>query len=100
MPGYTEDLAFIHDAGFSDLARAAAAEVIRIMRARSIQGGLVVELGCGSGIGARELVRAGYQVFGVDISPAMIRLARRRAPGAKFVGGSMLRVKLPRCAAV
>ena len=100
MAGYTPDLAYIHDAGFGDRALAAADEVIRGLRARGIRDGLVVELGCGSGIGARELVRAGYDVWGVDISPAMIRLAREKAPGARFVTGSMLRVKLPRCRAV
>ena len=100
MAGYTPDLAYIHDAGFGDLAQAAAADVIRRLRARGIEDGLVMDLGCGSGIGAAELVRAGYDVLGVDISPAMIRLARRRAPGARFVTGSMLRVELPRCCAV
>jgi len=100
MAGYTPDLAYIHDAGFGDLARAAAGEVIRMLRARGIRDGLVVELGCGSGIGAAELVRAGYDVLGVDISPAMIRLARANAPGARFVTGSLLRVKLPRCRAI
>jgi SAM-dependent methyltransferase len=100
MAGYTADLAFIHDAGFGDLARAAASEVIRGLQARHIERGLVVELGCGSGIGARELLRAGYDVLGIDISPTMIRLARRNAPAARFVIASLFRVKLPRCVAV
>ncbi len=39
-------------------------------------------------------------MLGVDISPAMIRLARERAPGARFVTGSLLRMNLPRCRAV
>jgi len=100
MAGYTGDLAFIHDAGFGDLARAAAATVIRLLHARNIRSGLVVELGCGSGIGAQALVQAGYQVLGVDISPAMIRLALSHAPAANFVNGSLWRVILPACAAV
>ena len=100
MTGYSADLAFIHHAGFGDIARAAAEEVIRLLRARNISDGLVVDLGCGSGIGARALTEAGYRVLGVDISRAMIRLARRNAPDAKFVAASLLRVKLPRCAAV
>jgi SAM-dependent methyltransferase len=39
-------------------------------------------------------------VLGIDISPAMIRLARRKAPGAKFLAASLLSARLPRCAAV
>jgi len=100
MAGYTADLAFIHDAGFGDLARAAAATLIGTLRARNIRRGLVVELGCGSGIGVQALVAAGYHVLGVDISPAMIRLARRREPRARYLTASLLRVKLPRCDAV
>jgi len=100
MPGYTPDLAFIHDAGFGNLARAAAAQLIRLLRTRNITSGLVVELGCGSGIGARELLQARYQVLGVDISPSMIRLARRQAPAAEFLIASLFRFDPPPCTAV
>jgi len=55
--------------------------------------GLVVDLGCGIGHWALELNRAGYRVLGVDQSPAMIRLARRKAPASKFKAASFLAVK-------
>ena len=100
MPGYSPDLAFIHDAGYGDFARHAAAVLLESLRGQGIAGGLVVDLGCGSGILAQELIAAGYEVLGVDISPAMIRLARRRAPQARFVTASLLRFELPACAAV
>src|SRR4029078_5065734 len=38
--------------------------------------------------------------LGIDISPSMIRLARRHAPAATFRVGSFLSVPLPQCAAV
>jgi SAM-dependent methyltransferase len=100
MAGYTEDLAYIHDAGYGDFARNAAPVLLETFRARGIHGGLVVDLGCGSGIWAHELIAAGYDVVGVDISPSMIRLARRRAPQARFVTASLLRFALPACDAV
>jgi SAM-dependent methyltransferase len=97
---YGEDLAAIHDAGFSELSREAARALISILRRRGAPSGLVVELGCGSGILARELTKTGRPVLGVDISPAMIRLARKRAPRARFRVNSFRTAVLPRCAAV
>jgi SAM-dependent methyltransferase len=98
--GYRHDLAHIHDAGFGSLARGAAPGLLRLLRGSGIRDGLVVDLACGSGIWARTLVEAGYDVLGIDLSPAMIRLARRQAPGAAFRVGSLHRAPLPRCAAV
>ena len=100
MTGYTEDLAFIHNAGFADLARHAAPVVLKALHQRGIRTGLIVDLGCGSGILARALTAAGYRVLGVDISPAMIRMARKAAPEARFVTASLLRFELPDCDAV
>ena len=100
MQGYRKDLAYIHDAGFSDYARAAAPGLLRILRKHGVADGLVVDLGCGSGRWARELNRAGNSVLGVDQSSDMIRMARRIAPRSKFQVASLLRVKLPACDAI
>jgi SAM-dependent methyltransferase len=94
---YSTDFAYIHDAGFSDVARRSAPEVIRILRANGIKHGHVVEIGSGSGILARRLVAAGYRVTGIDRSPAMIALARAKTPEAVFRVGSLARAKIPRC---
>ncbi len=100
MIDYREDLAWIHDAGFSGFALHSATGVLALLRRNGIDGGLVVDLGCGSGVWARHLGFAGYDVVGVDISPAMIRLARRKAPKATFVKASFADMQLPQCAAV
>lgn len=100
MRGYREDLAYIHDSGFTDFARDAAPGLFAILRRNGVPGGLVVDLGCGSGRWARELTRASYAVWGVDQSSAMIRIARRVAPGARFRVASLLGVELPACHAV
>ena len=89
--GYCEDLAAIHADGFTMLAEAAAREV----QARVAPGSHIVELGCGDGTTAAILAGAGYDVVGVDASPAMIGLARARAPRAQFVTSSFMDVQLP-----
>ena len=97
---YSADLAYIHDAGFGDFATRAAPEVIRILRRHRITSGRVVEVGAGSGILARRLVEAGYDVIGIDRSRDMIALARAKAPEATFRVGTLTRAPIPRCEAV
>lgn len=97
---YDADLAYVHDAGFTEFARESAIGLLRTLQSAGISSGLVIDLGCGSGVWARELVRAGYDVVGVDISPAMIEIARSRAPEATFHVDSFLSFKLPKCRAV
>jgi len=96
-PAYSTDLAYIHDAGFSRFAHRAAPEAIRILRERGIRRGLVIDIGCGAAPLANPLLAAGYEVIGIDRSPAMIRLARARAPEARFRVGSLTTARLPRC---
>lgn len=98
--GYQNDLAYTHDAGFLGFATGAAPGVLALLARHSVESGLVVDLGCGSGAWARILTDAGYDVFGVDYSAAMIALARKRAPKARFRHGSYLDVDLPPCDAV
>jgi SAM-dependent methyltransferase len=98
MPNYGPDLAYIHDSGFTGAVRGPG--LLRLLRRHKVSGGLVVDLGCGSGRWARQLNDHGYRVFGVDQSPAMIGLARRLAPQSKFKVASLLDVELPACDAV
>jgi SAM-dependent methyltransferase len=97
---YRDDLAYIHDAGFGFVAEAAAPAVIATLRKSGIQRGLVVDLGCGSGIFAKHIAAAGYDVLGYDQSAAMVRLARSRVPAGDFRVGSFLTARLPACVAV
>jgi SAM-dependent methyltransferase len=98
--GYGADLAYIHDVGFGDFARRAATGLLEILHCGGITDGRVVDLGCGSGIWARELLDAGYKVIGVDLSAPMIELARQKAPEARFEAASYLDVEIPPCVAV
>jgi SAM-dependent methyltransferase len=97
---YNADLAFIHDAGYGDFARETAPGLLDILDRSGITEGLVVDLGCGSGLWAEQLATRGYNVIGIDISNAMIRLARRRVPKAVFRVASLFDAEIPPCDAV
>jgi len=100
MPAYGQDLAYVHHTGFTGFVTRAAPGLLRLLQQNGIRRGLVIDAGCGSGVWARELTSRGYDVLGIDISPSMIRLARRHAPRAKFRAGSLFSAKLPPCDAV
>ncbi|MEU0881806.1 class I SAM-dependent methyltransferase [Lentzea sp. NPDC005914] len=51
--------------------------------------GPVADVGCGPGEVTAVLHDLGVDVFGIDLSPAMIELARRNHPGPRFEVGSM-----------
>jgi SAM-dependent methyltransferase len=99
---YGEDLAYIHDAGFGGIARAAGPVLIEALRRRGFDRGRIIDLGCGSGILTRAVSDAGFDGLGIDISPAMIALARQRVPvsGASFRVASLFTAELPGCIAV
>jgi SAM-dependent methyltransferase len=100
MNEYEDDLARIHHEGHGDLARQAGPAIVGHLRRAGIRHGLVVDLGCGSGILARYLSNRGYDVLGVDASPAMLRIARQIAPAARFVRSRAEDLTLPPSVAV
>lgn len=102
VPAYADDLAHIHDAGFGMIARGAAATLLEALAAGGVGpvAGPIVELACGSGISSRILADAGYQVRGIDLSPAMIELARDRVPEGEFQVCSLYDAVIEPCVAV
>ena len=97
---YKEDLAYIHDVGFRNYVLQAMPAILALLKQAGLDAGLVVDLGCGSGLSVAELVQAGYSVLGVDISAAMIAIARDRVPHAQFQVASLFNVEIPPCSAV
>ena len=59
-----------------DAALSAGTEVVRVL-----------DLGCGTGNSSAPFVEAGYAVTGIDLSAAMLAVARGKLPGATFVQG-------------
>jgi SAM-dependent methyltransferase len=64
-PYYRADLARIHHLGFGFHAEACAPGILALLE--PVRGGLVVELGCGSGLLTRHLVDAGHAVGAQEI---------------------------------
>ena len=97
---YKEDLPYVHDVGYGNFALESALSILEILDQSMARQGLVVDLGCGSGLWARELTKAHYCVLGVDISESMIDIARKRVPEAEFRIGSLFEADIPPCEAV
>ena len=99
-PHYGPALASLHHRHFGMIAREAAALLLAELGARGIAEGTVAELAVGSGILSRRLCDAGFAAWGVDVSPAMVELARALVPEAELAVGSLWDAALPRCVAV
>lgn len=82
---YGPDLALVHHLGFGFHADACAPGILTLLEPILKQRGLVLEVGCGSGLLTRHLVDAGHRVIATDASPAMVELAREHAAGAEDV---------------
>jgi SAM-dependent methyltransferase len=66
-------------------------EVVRASRGSGGRG-TIADIGCGPGHVTRYLADRGAEVLGIDLSPAMIDVARMRFPGLDFRVGSMLAI--------
>lgn len=77
---YRRDLALVHHLGFGFHADLVAAGILQLLEPVRARNGVVVELGCGSGLMTRYLLDAGHRVIATDASPAMLDLARETAP--------------------
>ncbi len=97
---YGRELARIHRDGYESVFLKDSSHLLAILRAYGIFEGTIVDLASGAGGWAGILVAEGYRVWGLDLSPAMIRLARERAPRASFTCGSMASIPYPCCDAV
>jgi SAM-dependent methyltransferase len=84
-PYYRRDLALVHHLGYGFHAEACAPGILALLEPVRARGGLVLELGCGSGLLTRELIDAGHRVIATDASAAMLDLARGYATGAEDI---------------
>src|ERR1700733_11477463 len=86
-PYYRPDLAAVHHRGFAFHAAACAPGIVDLLAPVRSRRGLVLELGCGTGLLTRELIAAGHRVVATDASPAMLDVARN------VLGGSAQEVR-------
>ena len=82
---YRQNLALVHHLGFGFHADLVAPGVLKVLEPVLARRGLVVELGCGSGLLTRHLLDAGYRVMATDASEAMLDLARQTVPDAEAI---------------
>jgi SAM-dependent methyltransferase len=84
-PYYRDDLALVHHRGFAFHADACAPDILSLLEPIRRRNGLVLEIGCGSGLLTARLVEAGHRVVASDASPSMLHLARTVATGAEEI---------------
>ena len=99
MSLYQEDLAFVQTVGFSDFATKVSPAIVEVLRGLPFVR-TVADVGCGAGITTAALSEAGYEVVAIEPSGALLQIARRSAPRARFIQGSVYEVDLPACDAV
>jgi SAM-dependent methyltransferase len=99
-PYYQHDLALIHHRGFGFHADMCAPGILRRLEPVRERDGVVLEIGCGSGLLTRHLMAAGYRVVATDASPAMLDLARKTVPGADVRVAALPADPLPEADAV
>ena len=97
---YRSDLALAHHRGYGFHADACAPGILTLLDPVRERGGLVLELGCGSGALTCHLVEAGHQVLATDASTAMLELARANVPQAEVRQIVLPDDSLPECDAV
>jgi SAM-dependent methyltransferase len=86
QPYYRDDLAYVHDQGFGFHAEGCAPGLLALLEPVRQRQGVVLEIGCGSGLLTKLLVGGGHRVVATDASAAMLELTRAAVPGAERVG--------------
>ena len=96
---YQTDLAFVHNRDFSQIAIDAGHFLIKELKKQGIENGLIVDLGCGTGIFQKTIVENNFDALGIDYSAANIEIAKRNTPNASFQVASFLEIDLPKAQA-
>ena len=92
---FGERVAARYDESAADISRPAVVDPVVDLLAELAGDGAALELGIGTGRIAVPLRRRGVRVHGIDLSPAMIDLARRARPDLRFDLGSLLELDIP-----
>jgi len=85
-----ESVAQSYATGFAEAAEQCAGPIVTAAMIKP--GDLCLDLCCGHGSVTETLVAAKAAVTGVDFSPAMLEMARKRVPAAEFVEGDAMKL--------
>ncbi|MGZ6820822.1 MAG: class I SAM-dependent methyltransferase, partial [Blastococcus sp.] len=105
-PTYLDSVRAAYDTVAADYAELLRTELARKPLDRAMLGAFaelvhvdaeapVADVGCGPGRVTAHLHTLGLPVFGIDLSPAMVAVARRTHPELRFDEGSMTALDLP-----
>lgn len=96
QPRQPYDLGFaaVYDVYLGGIGNHVARKLIELCRTHQIleRDACVLDIGCGTGIAAREFVKAGWRVTGIDLSPYMLRQARAKLSRSIRAGRASLKV--------
>ncbi|MUL85609.1 MULTISPECIES: bifunctional 2-polyprenyl-6-hydroxyphenol methylase/3-demethylubiquinol 3-O-methyltransferase UbiG [unclassified Mycolicibacterium] len=67
----------------------------RLVDAMASRNAHILDAGCGPGRVGGYLAKAGHQVVGVDVDPALIEAARQDHPGPRWLVGDLAELDLP-----
>jgi SAM-dependent methyltransferase len=76
-----QKLSRVYDTGWGHFAVQYVDLINELLRERGIKQARILDIACGTGILALELAKYGHTVRGIDISPEMIRIAKKKATG-------------------
>ncbi|SMC77898.1 Methyltransferase domain-containing protein [Lentzea albidocapillata] len=94
MPTPYDAVASLYAELFSDMLDTRPLERAMLAAFAELADGPVADLGCGPGHLTAHLHSLGLDAFGLDLSPAMIALAREAHPELRFDQGSMTALDL------
>ena len=87
--------AWVYNRHWQDFGEQALPVIDELVLQELAPGSCILDLCCGAGQLAQELVVRGYLVSGLDGSGEMLRFARENAPGAEFILGDARTFRLP-----
>ena len=94
---YESDLAQIHHEDFTQIAAKASTFFLQKLQEYGLHKGLIIDLGCGSGVFLAKLAKAGYQTTGVDWSKPILDIAQQQVPKSTFIQQSIWDYQIPPC---
>jgi len=63
--------------------------IMDLVKRAGVKGRDLLDVGCGTGRHAVLLSEKGFKVTGIDLSPEMLKIARRRSKKVRFLQGDM-----------
>ncbi|HOL50165.1 MAG TPA: class I SAM-dependent methyltransferase, partial [bacterium] len=95
MPGNFDSVADIYDSVFKKYVRDHYLEKrLKYIKRNFGNRKKILDVGCGTGLLAMHLLQAGFDVYGVDVSPEMVKIAQKRLPG-RIVCASVENIPFP-----